>query len=146
MTEDRSDIIRLEKSEARVKELEHILRRIRNSIAVASWNVKPEFKKWAAEVHTTIQAAVKDAENLTGQIEFLNDVVKERESWAARQLQTIKKLEVQLDEAHAAIRFPFRYFKSYWDDDFGDVYSKLEGYLKKHNLEIPDYDPNASKE
>ena len=42
----------------KVKLLEATLLRIRNSVAIASWNDKPEFKEWAKEMNKIINEAV----------------------------------------------------------------------------------------
>ena len=45
--------------------------------------------------HSAYTAALEEIERLKGDLEFANDVVKERESWAAMRLKTCKKLEDQ---------------------------------------------------
>jgi predicted nuclease with TOPRIM domain len=49
------------------------------------------------EIIEAVPALIDEVERLQSDLEFSNDVIKERESWAAMRLQTCKKLENEND-------------------------------------------------
>lgn len=76
-----------------------------------------------------LQARLAEAE---AEREHLNDVVKERESWAAMRLETCKKLERDLDEALA------------WADRLAEMLESARGWVSTHAMQT--YSRVASKE
>lgn len=43
-------------AQATIERQDAVLRKVRNSIAIASWNVKPEFQQWAKDMTAELDA------------------------------------------------------------------------------------------